>query len=300
VSDIDFEFFESDTANTMITAKFEPVDANNNACADPAQDISNFNVINGVGANVTSLFEIKQDLSGTSGTPAFWVENTATVPYLYDSNNRNWTFSFDVTANGSTVNIQFRGYLSNISPSISYNPIQWWNQNLYPAQDGGALLSRALGFSNYITDIPTGVGDDFSNQAIVELDPTSFLNGSLTNPQAEITVELDSILDLNGDPISLSDWPANRRPIMYAPGTFSGGNDYIGTTPGAQAISKYNWVLAWPSVFQKQQNPDTIPESAHFQFVLKISDCNNNKPNNVGGLSTTTEGTTLPVWGILF
>ena len=298
VSEIDFEFLESDAANTRITAKFEPVDSSNNACVDPTQSISNFNVINANGVNVTSSFEINSDLSGTSSTPAFWIENTKAVPYLYSSRNRSWTFYFDVTATGSTVNIQFRGYLSNIAPSISYNPIQWWNQNLYPAQDGGAYLLRTLGFSNYLT--ASGVGDDFSNQAIVEINPDSFLNGSLTNPQAEIVVELDSILDLGGSPISLSDWPEDRRPIMYAPGTFSGSNDYIGTTPGAQSISNSSWVLAWPSVFQKQQNPSTIPESTYFQFVLKISDCNNNKPNNVGGLSTTTEGTTLPVWGILF
>ncbi len=293
VSDIGFEFFENDSANTRITAKFEPVDDNNNACVDPAQSISNFNVINANGVNVTSTFEIKQDFSGTSGTPAFWIENTKPVPYLYNSTSRRWTFSFDVTANLTTTSVTFKGSLSNIEPSFTYNPIQW--VGMQPTLNG-ATSSAIIPFSTYSL-----AGQiDYSNECIAEISFNSFENGSLNDPYSEIYVKLAEIYS-DGVLVDSTTWPVAARPIVYAPGTFFGSTNLANNTP----VQTSSWVLAFPNNFNNQYNSVNNPGitnliTTDLQFTLSITDCNNNLPNFVGGLTKTIQSqASLPIWGIL-
>ena len=284
VSDIGFEFLESDAANTRITAKFEPVDSNNNPCADPIQSISNFKVINRVGADVTSSFSVQQDLSGSGGTPAFWIENTKARTYLYDSTQRRYSFSFDVTAKLATVNVVFKGSLSNIEPSFTYNPIQWADIVNEPTRDGSTKLKSTT----------LNPSEPISNKAIWEINPDSFSNGSLTNPSAEIYVEMNNVIyDGSGVAYPISSWPLSARPVIYSPGTFTGSQSFMVST-----IQSTSWIIAWP-VGVSVADIEYVT-NRDFQFTLKITDCNNNQPNNVGGLSTTTlPSSLLAIWGKL-
>jgi hypothetical protein len=294
VSDIGFEFFENDAADTRITLKFEPVDVDNNACVDLNQSISNFNVVDANLVNVTSTFAIKQDNSGTSGTPAFWIENTKPVPYLYDSISRRWTFSFDVTANGGTASVKFKGSLSNIVPSFNYNPIQWFRMNSDPTLDG-SQQTKLLNLKPYLNGLG---GVDFSNQCITEMSFDSFQNGSLNDPYSEIYVELGEIYS-NGALVNTTDWPTAARPIVYAPGTFTGLTDLANNVP----VQSSSWVLAFPDNFNdtyNQANNPNIPVLTDLQFILNITDCNNNSPNFVGGLTKTIQSqAVLPIWGFI-
>jgi len=284
VSDVSFQFTEADVGGAAVTATFEPVDSTNTPCSDASGSASNLIVINGDGVTVEG-FELVTVVNGGTGVgvDGFYIKSKKSRTYLYSSTNRRWTFSLNVTANGGTINKVFKGKLSNVAPSFNYNPIQWANGGIV---DGSTKVKS--------TELnPSGTLLNLQNECIWEINPDSFNNGSLVNPNAEIYVEMTGIIyDGSGVPYPTSDWPLSARPVIYSPGTFNGGQSFM-----ASSVKSTSWVIAWPySIYEII----SYTPGRDFQFTLKITDCNNNQPNNVGGLSTTTTASVLlPIWGKL-